>query len=61
MREGMSPYSGVLDQVGGRKAFELHHDVEVAAGGNVYGIDNVSIMTPSRHIQLHKERRSHDF
>lgn len=60
MREGLAPYPTLADQSGGRKTFELHHDVEVSSGGEVYGMDNISVMTPRRHIQLHKERKSHD-
>ena len=60
MREGLAPYPRLVDQSGGRKTFELHHDVEVAMGGDVYGIENISVMTPRRHIQLHKERKNHD-
>lgn len=61
MRDGSAPYPKRVDQVGGRKTFELHHEVEVALGGEVYGIDNISVMTPRRHIQLHKEKNNHDF
>lgn len=60
MREGLAPYPKLSDQSGGRQTFELHHDLEVAMGGDVYGIDNISVMTPRRHIQLHKERKNHD-
>jgi hypothetical protein len=59
MREGLAPYPKLDEQRGGRKTFELHHEVEVSMGGDVYGIDNISVMTPQRHIQLHKER-NHD-
>ncbi|MGE8150348.1 S-type pyocin domain-containing protein [Pseudomonas vancouverensis] len=60
MLEGMSPYSVLADQVGRRKVFELHHDIEVSGGGDVYGIENISVMTPRRHIQLHKDRWNHE-
>ncbi|MBB3238641.1 hypothetical protein FHW68_000113 [Pseudomonas sp. Tn43] len=55
MRDGSAPFSVLVDQVGGRKAFELHHQVEISKGGDVYGLDNISVMTPKRHIHLHKE------
>ncbi|MHC8327128.1 S-type pyocin domain-containing protein [Pseudomonas sp. LB1P83] len=61
MRDGSAPFSAVVDQVGGRKTFELHHEVEVSKGGDVYGLDNISVMTPKRHIQLHKVRGGYDF
>jgi hypothetical protein len=60
MRDGSAPYPALVDQVGGRKTFELHHEVEISKGGDVYGMDNISVMTPKRHIQLHKRRNSHD-
>ena len=60
MREGLAPYPKRTDQSGGRKTFELHHDLEVAMGGDVYGIDNISVMTPRRHLELHRERKNHD-
>jgi hypothetical protein len=60
MREGLSPYPTLADQSGGRRTLELHHDIEVSSGGEVYGMDNISVMTPRRHIELHKERKNHD-
>ncbi|SDP07986.1 S-type Pyocin [Pseudomonas arsenicoxydans] len=60
MQAGLSPYPLGADQVGGRKTFELHHQVEVANGGEVYGMDNIVVMTPKRHIQLHMEKREND-
>lgn len=61
IRNGSAPYSRGIDHVGGRLAFELHHDVEVAKSGAVYGLDNLFVMTPKRHIQLHKERNNEHF
>ncbi|MGF0238259.1 S-type pyocin domain-containing protein [Rhodococcus sp. IEGM1300] len=60
MRGGLSPFSISADQRGGRKTFELHHDIEIAMGGDVYGIDNISVVTPRRHIELHIERKNND-
>jgi hypothetical protein len=54
MRNGSAPFPKGTDQVGGRKAFELHHRIEIAKGGAVYGLDDLFVMTPKRHIQLHK-------
>jgi hypothetical protein len=61
MRDGSAPFSAVVDQVGGRMVFELHHKIEVSKDGDVYGLDNISVMTPKRHIQLHKGNSNHDF
>ena len=60
MRTGRSPFSLKIDQVGGRENFELHHHVEVANGGAVYGMDEISVMTPRRHIQLHGRESEND-
>ncbi|MHB2246759.1 S-type pyocin domain-containing protein [Pseudomonas fitomaticsae] len=60
MQVGIAPFPPAVDQRGGRKTFELHHDVEVVSGGEVYGIDNILVMTPRRHIQLHQERKGNE-
>ncbi|MEN1832076.1 S-type pyocin domain-containing protein [Pseudomonas lijiangensis] len=54
-----APFTRVEDQIGGRRKFEIHHLDEVAKGGAVYDIDNMAILTPRQHIQLHKEKQ-HD-
>jgi hypothetical protein len=60
MRSGLSPYPLGTDQVGGRKTFELHHEIGIADGGEVYGMDNILVMTPKRHIQLHGGKNQND-
>ncbi|WP_434563701.1 hypothetical protein [Pseudomonas sp. R1-6] len=55
MRNGQSPYSIKKEQVGGRKVFELHHEIEISKGGDVYDVDNIRVLTPRRHIQHHRE------
>ncbi len=42
------------DSVGGRARFELHHETPISEGGEVYDIDNMKIVTPKRHIDIHK-------
>lgn len=44
-----------LIKSGGRQVFELHHKVKVSEDGEVYGLNNIFVMTPKRHINLHKE------
>ncbi|MCO8165301.1 S-type pyocin domain-containing protein [Pseudomonas sp. 21LCFQ010] len=51
---GRSPFTIEADQVGGRMRFEMHHVIEIAKGGAVYDIDNIVIVTPKRHIQIHR-------
>lgn len=54
MAKGAPPFASRLNQVGGRRKFEIHHKHEVAKGGAVYGLDNLLIMTAKRHIEFHK-------
>lgn len=54
MRDGSAPYPTRIDQIGGRKTFELHHQIEISKDGAVYDLDNLLVMTPKRHINLHK-------
>lgn len=55
MKRGKAPYAPADDQNGGRIKHEIHHLEEVAQGGAVYDMDNLVIMTPRRHIDLHKK------
>ncbi|MGL4752544.1 MAG: HNH endonuclease signature motif containing protein [Aeromonadaceae bacterium] len=50
-RRGFPPEA---EQVGGRTRYELHHITPIKDGGAVYNIDNIRILTPKRHIDLHK-------
>ena len=51
---GNSPFASKKEQVGGRKRLELHHVVPISKGGALYDVDNIRIMTPKRHIEVHK-------
>ncbi|WP_273837775.1 MULTISPECIES: colicin-like bacteriocin tRNase domain-containing protein [Providencia] len=52
--KGYSPFARKKDQVGGRKAHELHHDNPISEGGEVYNMDNLRVTTPKRHIDIHR-------
>lgn len=54
LSKGYSPFPPEAEQVGGRTRYELHHITPVKDGGAVYDIDNIGILTPKRHIDLHK-------
>ncbi|MCS5957716.1 S-type pyocin domain-containing protein [Klebsiella variicola subsp. variicola] len=54
LSKGYSPFPPEAEQVGGRTRYELHHKKAVKDGGAVYDIDNIGILTPKRHIELHK-------
>jgi len=54
MREGDAAYVIKAERVGGRIKFELHHRHYISLGGQVYDIDNISVLTPRSHIALHQ-------
>jgi hypothetical protein len=51
---GKSPKTRSIDKVGKRNSFEIHHVEEISKGGKVYGLDNLRLMTPKRHIDIHR-------
>jgi hypothetical protein len=54
MRKGRAPFPRASDKYGGRVKFELHHQLEVGKGGAVYDMENIVVMTPERHVFVHK-------
>lgn len=42
------------ERVGGRIKYEIHHETRIVDGGEVYDIDNMRIVTPKRHIDIHR-------
>lgn len=54
MREGKAPKARYRDRAGKRGSFELHHVDEVAKGGKVYDVDNLNVVTPKHHIDIHR-------
>ena len=55
MKKGYSPHVIEGESVGKRDVFEIHHVNFISKSGAVYDIDNLRIMTPKRHIELHSE------
>ncbi|MBC3272895.1 S-type pyocin domain-containing protein [Pseudomonas sp. SWRI81] len=55
MANGAAPYADPLETVGGREKFEIHHNHRIADGGEVYDLENLRILTPKAHIELHKK------
>ncbi|WP_181288104.1 S-type pyocin domain-containing protein [Pseudomonas brassicacearum] len=55
MRNGAAPFTAPDGHVGERNKFEIHHIQLISDGGAVYDLDNLSIMTPKEHIELHKK------
>jgi hypothetical protein len=54
MRSGAAPYTDLDDNVGGREKYEIHHKQRIADEGAVYDVDNLTVLTPKAHIELHK-------
>lgn len=54
LNKGYSPFPPEAEQIGGRTRYELHHITPIKDGGAVYDVDNIGILTPKRHIDLHK-------
>lgn len=42
---------------GGNGRYEIHHIEHIQHGGAVYDIDNLSVASPKRHVEIHKEDR----
>lgn len=51
---GAAPTVDDVDFAGKRDKFEIHHISPIKKGGAVYDIDNLAIMTPKAHVELHK-------
>ncbi|OKA67777.1 S-type Pyocin family protein, partial [Vibrio parahaemolyticus] len=56
IKRGRSPFSLPSEQVGGRQRYELHHKEEIQYGGEVFHVDNLCVLTPKRHISIHKDQ-----
>ncbi|OOE79762.1 hypothetical protein BZG73_15050 [Salinivibrio siamensis] len=54
LKRGRAPFSTPGEHIGGRQRYEIHHIEEIKHGGEVYNVDNLSVMTPKRHIDIHK-------
>ncbi|MBS0057256.1 S-type pyocin domain-containing protein [Yersinia sp. Marseille-Q3913] len=57
MRNKLSPFPPKKEHVGGRTKYELHHIKPISQDGAVYGIDNLRVLTPKRHIEIHSKKK----
>ncbi|WP_261369167.1 S-type pyocin domain-containing protein [Yersinia mollaretii] len=55
IRNERAPYTPTREQVKGRKKYEIHHVKFIKDGGEVYNIENLRVMTPKRHINIHSK------
>ena len=56
MKQGLSPAVPKDEEAGERISFEIHHIELISEGGEVYDIDNLRIVTPKRHIEIHSKK-----
>lgn len=57
MRDGGAAFCPEAGRVGSRQTYNIHHVHPVARGGSVYDLDNLIIMTPKAHIDLHRKEK----
>ncbi|WP_313741601.1 S-type pyocin domain-containing protein [Pseudomonas sp.] len=57
-KPGNAPFTKKSERIGSRKRYEIHHKTPIHAGGEVYNMDNMSIMTPRQHTEIHQQQRS---
>jgi len=55
--KGYSPFVKKIDRAGLREKFELHHVKPISKGGAVYDVDNLGVVTPKRHIEIHSTKK----
>ncbi|MFF7706120.1 S-type pyocin domain-containing protein [Pseudomonas sp. NPDC007930] len=53
MEKGLSPLVPKAQWRGKRKVMEVHHKNLISQGGAVYDLDNLFIMTPNAHVNIH--------
>lgn len=54
MKKGRAPVARESGQVGRRIKLELHHKNYISKGGGVYDVENINIVTPKSHLEIHK-------
>lgn len=58
LSDGKAPVTTLNEMVGERIKFEIHHIRHISKGGAVYDVDNLIIVTPKRHIEIHSGGKS---
>ncbi|MCH4900947.1 S-type pyocin domain-containing protein [Pseudomonas sp. B707] len=53
LMRGHSPFTIPGEQVGGNKVYEIHHLDFIKNGGAVYDMDNLRLLTPKQHVEVH--------
>jgi hypothetical protein len=56
-KRGVAPIVKESEYAGSRNKYELHHKQYISQRGEVYNLDNITVMTPRRHIEKHRENK----
>ncbi|MFZ3285063.1 S-type pyocin domain-containing protein [Pseudomonas sp.] len=56
--DGRSPFAPKSEHHGEKAKYEIHHIEHIQDGGAVYDVDNLAVMTPKRHVEIHREDRN---
>ncbi|MDH0731532.1 S-type pyocin domain-containing protein [Pseudomonas sichuanensis] len=54
MKQGLAPLALPDEPVGGKVKYEIHHVERIVDGGEVYDLDNMVIISPKFHMQMHR-------
>lgn len=52
MKQGLAPNVRKAQEIGGQRSYILHHKTPINAGGGVYDMDNLYIVTPKFHKEI---------
>ncbi|WP_434519438.1 S-type pyocin domain-containing protein [Pseudomonas sp. NFX1] len=53
MRKGFAPFARLHERVGALASLQIHHKTPISEGGDVYNSENIVIVTPKQHINIH--------
>jgi hypothetical protein len=57
LTDGKAPFAPMPEHHGEKAKYELHHIEHIRHGGAVYNVDNLAVITPKRHVKIHKENK----
>ena len=52
MKQGKTPFTAETQHYGARNKYELHHKTPIHAGGAVYDLSIIVIVTPRYHVDI---------
>lgn len=55
MKQGLAAVVRKAEGAGKHSKYQLHHKKYISQGGEVYSLDNITVTTPRRHIEIHRE------